>query len=306
MIAFIANANAQAYEINKKIDADSLEGWTVKGIISINLTQVSLTNWSSGGENSVAVNGLLSLLANYKKGNSTWDNSLDLAFGLLQQGTAGIRKTDDKIDFTSKYGQRAFKNWYYTGLINFKSQFTAGYNYPDDTVEISNFLAPGYLLGSIGLDYKPSQYFTLFLSPLTMKMTIVNNQNLADAGSFGVEPAVLDNSGNLITKGKNIRSEYGGYIRALFKKDVMKNINLQTKLELFSNYTEEPTHVDVNWEVLISLKINKYIAATISTQLLYDHDIDIIIDNNNNGIVDALGPRIQFKEVLGIGLSFKF
>jgi hypothetical protein len=309
VITFSGVLTAQTIEAEnnlKKQNKDSLDGWKTGGIISLNLTQVSLTNWSAGGENSLSVNGILSLFANLKKGNSTWDNSLDLGYGFLQQGKADARKTDDKIDFTSKYGQKAFKNWYYAGLVNFKSQMTAGYNYPDDSTKISDFLAPGYLLGAIGMDYKPSEVFTLFISPITMKMTLVNDQPLADAGAFGVEPALRDTAGNVITKGENYRAEYGGYLRALLKKDIMKNINLQTKLELFSNYAEEPGNIDVNWEVLISMKVNKFISATISTQLLYDHDIDIAVDNNNDGIIDAVGPRTQFKEVLGVGLSYKF
>ena len=309
IIATTVNITAQTTEAEKVLKTqgkDTLDGWTTGGIISLNLTQVSLTNWSAGGENSLSVNGILSLFANLKKGNSTWDNSLDLSYGLLQQGDADVRKTDDKIDFTSKYGQKAFKNWYYAGLVNFKSQMTAGYNYPDDSTEISTFLAPGYVLGAIGMDYKPSEVFSLFISPITMKMTIVNDQTLADAGAFGVESAEYDDSGNLTKNGLTTRSEYGGYLRALFKKDIMKNVNLQTKLELFTNYTEEPTHVDVNWEVLIAMKVNKFISATISTQLLYDHDIDIAVDTDGDGGIEAAGPRTQFKEVLGIGLSYKF
>ncbi len=310
VVLFTTNVTqAQTTEVEenlKKQTTDSLDGWKTGGVFSLNLTQTSLTNWSAGGENSVSVNGLVSLFANLKKGNSTWDNSLDLAYGLLQQGDADIRKTDDKIDFTSKYGQKAFKNWYYAGLINFKSQMTAGYNYPDDSTEISNFLAPAYVLGAIGLDYKPSEVFTMFVSPLTSKITIVNDQTLADAGAYGVDPAEFNDLGVLVSNGKTIRSEYGGYLRALLKKDVMKNVNLQTKLELFSNYVEEPDHIDVNWEVLIAMKVNKYISATISTQLIYDHDINIAIDNNGDGIVDAVGPRTQFKEILGVGLSYKF
>jgi len=266
---------------------DTLDGWKTVGLVSLNLTQVGLTNWAAGGENSLSVNGLLSLYANLKKGNFTWDNSLDLAYGLLQQGDADIRKTDDRIDLTSKYGQKAFKNWYYSGLVNFKSQLTAGYNYPDNSTQISNFLAPGYMLGAIGMDYKPNEIFNVFLSPITMKMTIVNNQPLANSSAYGVD------------KGKKTRSEYGGYLRVLLKKDIMKNINLQTKLELFSNY-EEAVHIDVNWEVLVAMKVNKYISATVSSQLIYDHDIDII---DSKGKV---GPRTQFKEVIGVGISYKF
>lgn len=308
LIATIGNLTAQTTDAENTLKTqskDTLDGWKTGGIISLNLTQVSLTNWTAGGENSLSVNGILSLFANLKKGNSTWDNSLDLSYGLLQQGNADFRKTDDKIDFTSKYGQKAFKNWYYAALVNFKTQMTAGYNYPNDSTEISNFLAPGYALGAIGMDYKPSEVFSLFISPITMKMTIVNDQNLADAGAYGVEAAEYNDLGVLTKNGLTTRSEYGGYLRALLKKDIMKNINLQSKLELFSNY-EDASYIDVNWEVLISMKVNKFISATLSTQLLYDHDIDIAIDNNNDGVFDAVGPRTQFKEVLGVGVSYKF
>lgn len=296
----------EAEETLKQQNADTLDGWKTGGVFSINLTQVSLTNWSAGGQNSLSVNGLLSIFANLKKGNSTWDNSLDLGYGILYQDGSDVRKTDDKIDFTSKYGQKAFKNWYYAGLLNFKSQMTAGYNYPDDSTEISTFLAPAYVLVALGMDYKPSDAFTLFISPLTMKTTIVNDQTLANAGAFGVDPAEYNNLGILISDGKTIRTEYGGYLRAQFKKDIMKNINLQTKLELFSNYEENPDHIDVNWETLIAMKVNKYISATISTQLIYDHDIDIAVDTNGDDIIDKSGPRTQFKEVLAVGISYKF
>ena len=309
LIAIIGSLSAQTTEAEKNLKTqskDTLDGWKTGGVISLNLTQVSLTNWSAGGENSLSVNGILSLFANLKKGNSTWDNSLDLSYGMLQQGDGDPRKTDDKIDFTSKYGQKAFKNWYYAGLVNFKSQMAPGFNFPNDSTEISSFMAPAYVLGAIGMDYKPSEVFTFFISPLTMKMTIVNDQNLADEGRFGVEAAEYDDFGVQTKKGLTTRSEYGGYLRALFKKDIMKNVNLQSKLELFSNYAENPTNIDVNWEVLISMKVNKFISATISTQLLYDDDIDIAVDNNNDGIIDAEGPRTQFKEVLGVGLSYKF
>jgi len=290
----------------QKQSADTLDGWKTQGIFSLNISQVGLTNWAAGGNNSLSLNGLLSLEANLKKGSSTWDNSLDLAYGLLQQGEDPMIKSDDKIDLTSKYGQKAFNHWYYAALLNFKSQMTPGYNYPDDSTVVSNFLAPAYVLGAIGMDFKPNKAFSLFLSPLTMKMTVVNDQDLANSGAYGVDPAEFDASGKITTEGKITRAELGGYLRALFTKDIMKDINLKTKLELFSNYSLEPQNIDVNWEVLIAMKVNKYISATVSTQLIYDHDIQIAIDDNNDGIVDRSGPRTQFREVIGVGLSYKF
>ena len=291
----------------KTVSMDTIEGWKYVGTIAINLSQVSLTNWSAGGQNTISTNGLLSIFANYKKGKNTWENYLDFGYGTIKQGrNANWWKTDDKIDFTSKYGQKAFSNWYYAGLLNFKTQMTAGYNYPNDSTKISTLLAPGYLIGAIGMDYKPSDNFTAFIAPLTAKVTVVGDQTLADAGAFGVEPATFDTAGNVMTAGENIRNEFGGYIRLFYKKDLMENIGLQTKLDLFSNYLNKPQNIDINWEVLVSMKVNKYISATLSTQLIYDHDIDIAIDSNGDNLPDKMGPRIQFKEVLAAGFSYKF
>lgn len=302
----ISEENVEAEKKLKVQKVDSIQGWKTGGVFSLNFSQVSLTNWAAGGDNSVSLNGLTNVFANYKKGNSTWDNTLDLAYGLIKQGKQGVRKTDDKIDFMSKYGQRAFKDWYYAALINLKTQMAPGYNYPDDSTKISNFLAPAYILGAIGMDYKPNDNFNLFVSPITMRATIVNDTKLADAGAFGVKKAEYDNKGNKIKNGEKSRAEYGGYLRSLLKADIMENVKLVSKVDLFSNYSEHPERIDVNWELLIALKVNQYISATVSTSLIYDHDVDIAVDNDGDGVFDAFGPRVQFKEVLGIGLTYKF
>src|SRR5689334_13840807 len=161
--------------------------WRRGGLISLNLTQVSLTNWAAGGENSLAANGILNYFANYKRGKNVWDNSFDLGYGMLMQGKDDVRKSDDKIDISSKYGREAAKNWYYSALFNFRSQFTKGYNYPNDSVVISNFLAPAYVTLALGMDYKPSTHFSLFLSPAALRWVIVNDDKLNSVGAFGVD-----------------------------------------------------------------------------------------------------------------------
>ncbi|MCF6366081.1 MAG: hypothetical protein L3J35_07750 [Bacteroidales bacterium] len=179
--------------------------------------------------------------------------------------------------------------------MNFKTQFEDGYNYPDDSSVISSFLAPGYLLVAAGIDYKPNKNMSVFFAPLTSKTTIVNNQVLADAGAFGAEP------------GKNIRNEFGGYLKVAYTKDIATNINLNTKIDLFSNYLNNPQNIDINWEVLISMKVNKYISANISTQFIYDDDIKFqIVDETGMPVFGKFGPRPQFKELLGVGFTFKF
>jgi hypothetical protein len=273
---------------------DTVEGWKTGGMVMLNFGQTSLTNWSAGGENTVSGNGLFNFFANYQKGNVTWDNTLDLGYGILKQGSQN-RKSDDKIDFSTKFGKMASKNWYYSALLDFRSQFTAGYNYPNDSVKISNFFAPAYIVTAIGMDYKPNKTFTAFIAPITGKTTIVGDQDLADVGAFGVDSAKYDINRVKIKDGKNFRQEFGGYIRVAYQNDIMTNVNLSTKIDLFSNYLKNPQNIDVNWQVLVSMKVNKFISATFSTHLIYDDDTKI-----------EGSPKVQFKEILGVGFSYKF
>ncbi len=273
---------------------DTVLGWKKGGVININTAQTSLTNWAAGGESSVAIGGLLNLFANNKEAKSLWENYLEVGYGTLKQGKDnGWRKTDDKIDFTSKYGLKAADKFYYAALLNFKTQMANGYNYPNDSVKISSFMSPGYLLLALGIDYKPRDNFGLFFAPLTLKLTFVMDDTLAAHGAFGVDP------------GKNVKSEFGGYLRVFYTQNLMENITLQTKLDLFSNYLHNPQNIDVNWEVLISMKVNKFISATLSTQLLYDDDV-VITRVKDNGTKETFKSKVQFKEVLAAGLSIKF
>lgn len=279
--------------------------WRTGGLLSVNFNQVSLSNWAGGGENSVALNGLANLFAKYKKGKIAWDNNLDMGYGIVKQGEEKIRKNDDRLEFNSKFGYDAYKaKFYYTVLFNFRSQFAPGYNYPrtDSSRYISKFAAPAYTLLALGIDYKPKDYFTCFLSPLTARLIIVNDDSLSKAGAFGVEA------------GDKIKQEFGAYLNSRFQKDIMKNVNFMTKLDLFSNYLEDPQNIDVNWEILLSVKVNKFITASIGTQLIYDDNTAILIYKDNNGTktpvlnddgTQKTGPRTQFRQVFGIGFAYK-
>lgn len=259
--------------------------WKKGGFIGLNFTQVGLSQWYAGGENSLALAGNVNLFDNYAKGKITWDNTLDLNYALLQSGTADVRKSDDRIDFTSKYGRKIKEGskWYYAALLNFKSQFTDGFAYPNDSVVVSKFLAPGYLILSLGLDFKPNDFLSFYLSPVTGKFTFVTDADLNSIGAYGVDT------------GKTVRSEFGAYLNMKFKKDIMENVTFSTKLELFNNYTDKDKdnakRIDVNWETALMMKVNKYLTAGLNTILIYDH----------NQI-----QRTQFKEVIGVGFGYKF
>lgn len=269
---------------------DSAKAWTILGTAALNITQASFTNWAAGGQNSFGVGALFNFKADYKKNKHSWKNNLDLAYGFQFLGKgkeARYTKTDDKIEYTTSYGYGLTKHWDITFLANFRTQFTNGYNYPNDSVAISKFLAPGYLVAGIGMNYVPAPYFQLYISPAAGRFTFVTDQDLSDAGAFGVDP------------GKHIKGEFGPYLRTVFNKEVFKNITLNTSLELFTDYLKDFGNIDVNWNVLLTLKVNKWLSTTINTQLIYDDDVMIKVG-------DKFGPRTQFKEVIGVGLSYTF
>jgi hypothetical protein len=288
---------AQITDTEKQLKAqqsDTILGWKKSGIFNLTTSQTSLTNWAAGGQSSFALNGLLDLQVNYRQEKYYWENFLELGYGTMKQPERDWWKTDDRIQYTSKYGHKMSGDLYFAGLVDFRTQFSNGFNYPNDSVLISKFMAPGYLLGAVGFEYKPSAGFDVFFAPVTGKFTFVMDQALSDSGAFGVK------------RGDQVYSEFGGYMRMFLKKDIMENITFQTNLDLFSNYMHNPGNIDVNWQTLLSLKVNKFISATVSTDMIYDDDIKIAKDNNGDGIIDEKGPRLQFKEVLALGLSYKF
>ena len=257
--------------------------WKNGGFFGLTFSQVGLSNWAQGGDQSLALSAKTNLFANYIKGKADWQNTLDLAYAMVQTGTDKLKKSDDKIDFTSKYSRKFSEHWLYSILFNFKSQFADGFNYPNDSIPISKFFSPAYVTLSPGLTYKPVDYFEILFSPATAKWTFVTDQLLSDAGAYGVD------------SGKTVRTEVGAYLNLYFKKDIMENINFTSKLELFNNYTAKNVAfgngIDVNWENTLNMKVNKYFTASFYTQLIYDTDV---ID------------RTQFKETIGIGFGYKF
>jgi len=275
-------------------DADT--AWKSKYEASLGFSQTSFSNWSAGGENALSINGMLNIYKVYTKGKVSWSNYLGLAYGKNWQETAPrLRKTTDKINLLSKFGITAWHNWDYAGLFEFKSQFDEGFNYPNDSVPISKFLAPGYFQFSLGLNYKPVDYFAVFISPIGARLTLVNDSKLTNT---------LDENGKLIGAYGVIGNtstlwQVGSSVNVLFKKDIMKNVNLMSKLDLFSDYLHNPQNIVVSWENNILMKVNKYISLNLATMLIYDDNI-LYVDKAG----DAHGPRTQFRETFSIGLAY--
>ncbi len=273
---------------------------------SLLFNQVSLSNWAAGGQNSISFSSAVDASAQFNKDRISWETNLNLAYGLINQEEEDLQKTDDKIQLLSKFGYKLNPEndkLYWSSMVDFKTQWAPGFDLPNDSVRISEFLAPAYLIINTGLEFKPSSYFSILYAPISAKFTIVNDQNLANQGAFGVDAAVVDENGNIITEGNRLRTEPGTFLNANFKKDIAEHVNLESRLQLFTNYIENFGDIDVNWEVILLFKVNDFLAASITTQLIYDEDVRFEI-TDENGDVTGTEPRVQFKEVLGIGLNF--
>jgi Protein of unknown function (DUF3078) len=264
----------------------TVKTWKKGGLFTFNVAQGSLDNWVGGGDKfSFSAVSFLNLYAFYKKDKHNWDNSLDLGYGFIKTTSLGQRKSDDRIDFLSKYGYSIAKKWNAGVLFNFRSQFANGYAYGKTPAgaEIktitSKLFAPAYVLLSLGLDYKPNDNFSVFISPLTERWIIVADDSLSAKGAYGVTP------------GKKVKNELGAFLSAKFSKEVAKNIVFTSRLDLFSNYKKKPQNMDLFWTNVLTMKVNKFISANVSLDLLYDDD--------------AIS-RLQRRQLLGIGMSAKF
>lgn len=263
--------------------------WKTDGSIGLKLTQVNFTNWANGGENSFAFDLQGFYEADYKKDKHLWQNRLELGYGLSRLAKQNARKANDKIYLNSNYGYELSKNLYVSGLVNFQTQFAPGYNYDGDAPEmVARFMSPAYLTVGAGITWTQAPYFTLTFSPVTWRETFVLDDYFASQGSFGVTP------------GKHTLAEFGAMLRMEVQYEFLKNMTVYSRVECYSDYLRKPQNVDVNWEVQLNMQINKWFAATFTTNLVYDDDVKILKKNGKKS------PGVQFKEVLGVGVQFSF
>ena len=287
LAAFINSVKAQ-------VIADTTEHWKYGGNLNINFSQVALENWTGGGQNAISVNGSLHFEAAYEKDKAAILNKLDLGYGLIRQGSFndGFRKSDDQLQIRTNYTRNISKNLELSGALNFQTSMTQGFDYTEDDqgneqqALISDFMAPGYLVSTVGFAYTPSENLSLILAPVSGKTTFVLNDRLSDQGTYGV-PA-----------GKQVRQEIGANFQLDAHGSLAKNVSYQTTARLFSAY-DDPLEVDINWDGQLNLKVNDYLTTNLTIALIYEEDVDV---NRADG---TTGPDTQFKEVLAVGLNFR-
>ncbi|MFN5374899.1 MAG: DUF3078 domain-containing protein [Chitinophagaceae bacterium] len=279
----------ESIKTTKKLVVDTSSKTWKKGILySLNFSQASLSNWSAGGDKfSLSVSSILNTYANYKKGKNSWDNSFEFNFGYVNSTSLGSRKNDDRFDLVSKYGYALNNKLNIAALFNLRSQFFKGYTYEGVTKNFaSNFMSPGYVLQSFGLDYKPSQAYSLFFSPITGRWVFVTDPVLSARGLYGVKP------------GENSAFEIGAFANLNFMKEIAPNITFKSRLDLFSNYRNNPQNVDLFMTNLLTVKLSKLFNVTWGVDMIYDDDAKLFGPNGNS-------PSLQFKSLIGIGVQFK-
>lgn len=282
MMAPLMAALAQEAEAEKSY-------WSHNGLTGINASQSSFSNWSAGGENSISGNVYFNGSLQYKKDKVSWTNDLNANFGLFYTEANAWRKNMDNLNFASKYGREMTKSLYYAALVDFKTQFANGYNYSGETKDqVSAFMTPAYINLSIGLDYKPDEHLSVYYSPVSGKMTIVNDTLFSSR--YGVE------------SGKHVRTEFGSNLKASVDYEFFqKKITLKSTVDLFTAYNASFGNIDVNWDLLLGFNVSKLLTLTFQSTLKYDDDIKTVDKEGN-----PHGAKIQFKEIVGLGISYKF
>jgi hypothetical protein len=270
-----------------KKDADTSKwNWKRGGLLSVNMSQGSLSNWAAGGDNfSLSISSYFNFFYFYKKGRHSWDHNFDMNLGYVQTTSLGSRKNDDRLDYLSKYGYKldTTGKWFISSLFNFRSQLFDGYTFSNNIATLSSsFLSPAYIILSVGFDYKPNSTLSVFMSPVTSRWTIVANNTLSQQGKYGVPP------------GKKSINEMGMFATVNYNNTIAKNITYKGRLDLFSNYNNKPQNIDLFMTNLFSFKINKYFSATYSLDMIYDDDVRLFGVNKNS-------PALQTKSQIGLG-----
>jgi hypothetical protein len=307
------DAQSQAASIIKTTQAeDSKSNWKVSGIISFNASATGLVNWAAGGNNNINMVAAANVSFLYKHGAFAWDSNIDTDFGesYVDNSKHNWQKTNDKLNVSTKFGWEMAKSWYLTALGSFKTQYAFGYDYSqDELTPISQIMTPSYTDLSVGIDWKPSSIFTIYVSPIAGRITTATNEELRSK-YFGA-----DYYNKFLVDGicsRNFQAEFGASLKAGVNYDKIENLKIISTVTVFTPYSAKP-HVDLDWDFSISYQFLKVLNVSLGTQLkYYDRVLFDKIDPetkapilNADGTV-AQGPRVQFKTILGLGIGYSF
>ncbi len=330
----------KAAEALKSVDTGD-KAWKFSGTVGLNAAATGLVNWAAGGKNNVNGVAYTRLRLLWHKDNFAWDTNLDTEYGLswIDQEEDPLQKSSDKLNFSTKFGWEFHKSWYLTALAGFQSQYAPGRNYANGYDEIiSKWLAPSYTDISVGIDWKPNDIFSLYLSPIAGRITTayvsdaVNEKYSAEyAAEMGVaEYSLRENlhkkfgtyyyDDNNQLQYRNFKAEFGLSFKGAINYKY-KDLTIGTTLGLFTPYAWDKTEVDedyfqyrdhnrrfgnfdVDWDVAISYQFLKVLNVTLSTSMKYYNGV--LIDKIAEDGTISQAERVQFKSILGLGIGYSF
>jgi hypothetical protein len=274
--------------VKKDMNDTTWKTWKLGGTYAINVGQGTLSNWAAGGDDfSLTIASSLSLYGFYKKNHHYWDNTMDLNFGYVNTTSLGSRKNDDRFDILSKYGYALTSKLNAAALVNLRSQFLKGYTYQENTRKFaSDFLSPAYVITSLGLDYKPTNELSIFASPVTSRWVFVKDDSLSARGEYGVKP------------GTHSLNQLGSFATISYQKPFNKYVTYKGRLDIFSNYKDDPLNADFYLTNVLSAKIARIIAFSWNLDMFYDDDVELFGKNKSS-------PALQIKSIIGVGLQVK-
>lgn len=284
--------NVTAEAAKKAVDT-TYSGWKRAGNFVFLFNQSAFNNeWLGGGTSNIAGNAGLNYDFNYKTSDLIWDNKFIASYGLTKIKGQETTKSDDRLEFTSLLGKKAKGYWFYSAFLNFRTQMDVGFKkvtndngtpeLTDDfeqRVTISHFFSPAYLQAGPGLLWKKSDNLKFNFAPATSRLIFVHKHFTEFGSAFGVE------------QGKTSRFEFGAAVNGYYKFNIMENVSMENIVNLYSNYLDNPQNVDIDYQMNLVMKINKYITTNVAFQAIYD-------DN-------AIGA-FQIREVFGLGFNYGF
>lgn len=274
--------------------------WKFTGTGALQFNQISLSNWAAGGTNSISFVTNIGFGANYKHGNSRWENQLQYDYGILKNEDIPFRKNLDVLNLSTNYSYKLHKDFRVTAFTTVLSQFFPGYDYkndPEGENYVSNFLAPAFIQQGLGFEYvRDSVFFSLIVSPLAVKHTLVMDDGVNPL-DYGVE------------SGRS-RHEFGAFVKANIQRELVENVFLTSDITFFSNYLKNPQNIDIIYQGKLDIVANKFITVSLSLNLIYDDDVEIPVykDTDGDGVDEKVGTKagLQARQAFGAGLSYKF
>ncbi|MDE5661602.1 MAG: DUF3078 domain-containing protein, partial [Muribaculaceae bacterium] len=193
--------------------------------------------------------------------------------------------SDDLLQITSTFGVKAAKRWYYSLTGNFKTQLLNSYESNSRTLR-SSFLSPSELTVGLGMTYnyanaKKTVTFDASIAPLSYNMkTCVNSR---------INPTWYN-----IDEGKKMSHNFGSSAELKFFWKISYNINYTSRLFAFTNYES----AQADWEHKLAFDINRFLTTQIYCHIRYD--------SATPPCDSEKWKKLQVKEILSIGFSYKF